>query len=131
MNKRNIDREIKIAYTKQAIKWCEYNLGINERKRKKLEVIISDRKRKSGKFVYYGNYCFYRNKMVIYIENCKSLKEIVSTIIHEYTHYLQSRTKYEAYEEYYYYSNHPYERQARRNEIKYTKICLSFIRKKL
>ena len=65
---------------------------------------------------------------MIYIENCKTLDDVVSTIIHEYTHYLQSRTKYEKYEKEYYYSTNPYERQAKRNEIKYTKICLQDIK---
>jgi uncharacterized protein YjaZ len=131
MSRRDIDTELKIAYTKAALKWCEINLGINQRKRRKLELIISHRKRISGKFVFYGNYCFYRNRIVIYIPNCNTYKDIISTIIHEYTHYLQSRTKYEEYEKVHCYSTHPYERQAKRNEEKYTKVCLSDIRKVL
>jgi Zn-dependent peptidase ImmA (M78 family) len=129
MNRRDIDTELKITYTKAALEWCEINLGINERKRRKLKLIISHRKRVTGKFVFYGNYCFYRNRIVIYIPNCNTYKDIIATIIHEYTHYLQSRTKYEEYEKVYYYSTNPYERQAKRNEVKYTKMCLSDIRR--
>ena len=44
------------------------------------------------------------------------LYDIVSTVIHEYTHYLQSRNLYQKYEKVYYYSTNPYEREARRNE---------------
>jgi hypothetical protein len=36
MNRRDIDTELKITYTKAALEWCEINLGINERKRRKL-----------------------------------------------------------------------------------------------
>jgi Zn-dependent peptidase ImmA (M78 family) len=131
MSRGEIDTKLKITYAKSALEWCESTLGINTRKRRKLELRISERKRKSGKFFFYGNYCFYRNRIVIYISNCKTYKDIASTIIHEYTHYLQSRTKYEEYEKLYYYSTNPYERQAKRNEEKYTKMCLSDIRKNL
>jgi|LauGreDrversion4_2_1035121.scaffolds.fasta_scaffold08509_2 Zn-dependent peptidase ImmA (M78 family) len=131
MSRRDIDLELKKSYTKYAIKWCEENLGFNTRKRRKLLVVMSERKRTQGKFVYYGNYCLYKNQITIYVNNCETLKNLVSTIIHEYTHYLQPMGKYKEYEKYYYYSTHPFERQARRNETKYTSTCLSFIRGKL
>lgn len=129
MTKRDIDTELKIAYANATLQWCEDNLGINQRKRRKLELGISHKKRTSGRFIFYGKYCFYRNRIVIYVSNCKTFKDLISTIIHEYTHYLQSRTKYEEYEKTYYYSTNPYERQAKRNEVKYTKLCLSDIRR--
>jgi Zn-dependent peptidase ImmA (M78 family) len=91
---------------------------------------MSTIKRTQGKFVYYGNYCLYKNQITIYINNCETLKNLVSTIIHEYTHYLQPMGRYKEYEKYYYYSTHPFERQARRNETKYTDTCLSSIRGK-
>lgn len=130
MTKRDIDTELKITYANATLEWCKDNLGINERKRRELELGISHKKRMSGKFIFYGKYCFYRNRIVIYIENCVTLKDLISTIIHEYTHYLQSRTKYAEYEKTYYYSTNPYERQAKRNEVKYTKLCLSDIRRR-
>ncbi len=131
MSKRDIDFELKKSYAKHALKWCEDNLGTNTRKRKKLLLVMSPRKRTQGKFVYYGNYCLYKNQITIYINNCDTLKNLVSTIIHEYTHYLQPMSRYKEYEKYYYYSTHPFERQARRNEVKYTNPCLSSIRGKL
>jgi len=130
MNRRDIDYELRKSYTKYALKWCEENLGINPRKRKKLSLVISERKRKKGKFVYYGNYCSNKNQITIYIKNCDSMKDLISTIIHEYTHYLQPMGRYKEYEKYYYYSTHPFERQAKRNETRYTQPCLSFIRNK-
>lgn len=130
MSKRDIDLELKKSYAKYALRWCEDNLGINPRKRKRLSLVVSIRKRMQGKFVYYGNYCHNRNQITIYINNCSTLKELISTIIHEYTHYLQPMGRYKEYEKYYYYSTHPFERQAKRNEVKYTQPCLSSIRGK-
>lgn len=131
MHKDPIEYKLKRAYITQAIKWCEENIGINTRKRRELLVELSYRSRKMKKYLVYGNYCFFRNKIVIYVPNCKNRYDLISTLIHEYTHYLQSRCKYKHYEEQYSYSRNPYERQARRNELKYTKKCMRSIRKSI
>ena len=67
MSKSPIDDEIKIIYTKMSLDWCKENLGINERKRSELQLIISNKKRKKGKYVLYGSYCFFKNRIIIYI----------------------------------------------------------------
>ena len=131
MAKRYDDIEIKTQYAMEAYKWCRKNFGLSDTKRRKLDFIISTQQRKKGRFRFLGNYCFWRNRMVIYAPNCESLVEIVSTVIHEYTHYLQSGPQYRRYEKDYYYSTNPYEREAKRNEEKYAKICLKEIRKKI
>lgn len=131
MSKNIIDNEIKEIYTKMTLKWCEDNLGINDRKKRELKLTIRNTERKKGKYIIYGSYCFYRNRILIYLPNCLNLDDIVSTMIHEYTHYLQSRTKYEMYEKTHFYSTNPLEKQAKKNELKYTKICLKEIRKSL
>lgn len=128
MSKSFIDIETKEIYAKMTLRWCKRNLGINKRKRTKLILDFSPKYRKKKQMIYYGTYCFYRNRILIYLNNCKSLNDIVSTIIHEYTHYLQSRTKYMLYEKMYYYSHNPYERQAKRNEKKYTSRCIKDIK---
>ena len=128
MDRRNIDATIKKKYVLETLKWCKSYFGINTRKRTKLKVNFSDKNRKIKNSIVFGNYCFYRNTITIYLPNCKSADEIVSTTIHEYTHYLQSRIKYKDYEKYYYYSTHPCEREARRNEEKYTKVCLKEVK---
>ena len=130
MARRYHDIELKTQYANMAIKWCRKNLGLNERKRKNLDFVVMDKSRKKGRFNFLGNYCFYRNRMVIYAPNCENIYEIVSTVIHEYTHYLQSGPQYRKYEKDYYYSTNPYEKEAKRNEDKYTKICLKEIKKK-
>ena len=57
------------------------------------------------------------------------MEELVSTVIHEYTHYLQVRRKYREYEKVKFYSQNPFEIQAKRNEERYTKTCINEIRK--
>ena len=128
MGKKNSNFELKKKYALMAIKWCKNYLGENDRKRSKLLFEFTTRKRSDKKSMVYGNYCFYRNKMTIHEPACETLYDIVSTVIHEYTHYLQSRTLYKKYQEKYYYSTNPYEREAKRNEEKYSKMCLKYIK---
>lgn len=131
MAKRTCDINLKKQYSVLALKWCKENFGINDRKRSKLSFEFTNRKRTLKGHMVYGNYCFYRNKMTIHEQACETLYDIVSTVIHEYTHYLQSRPKYLKYQKDYYYSTNPYEREAKRNEDKYTKLCLNYIKKQL
>lgn len=129
----NKEKHIKLKkrYAILTIKWCRQNLGINERKKTKLDFEFTTRKRTIKKYPVYGNYCFWRNKITLHEPTCNTIKDVVSTIIHEYTHYLQSRPKYQEYQRKYYYSANPYEREARRNEEKYTSICIKEIKKYL
>jgi hypothetical protein len=131
MLKKQQNIELKKRYALEAVKWCKNYFGESDTKRRKLDFYISDKERKTGRFLFMGNYCFFRNRMVIYVNNCQDLRETVATVIHEYTHYLQSGPQYKRYEETHYYSTNPYEREAKRNEEKYAKICLKEIRNKL
>jgi uncharacterized protein YjaZ len=128
---RTIDIGSKVYYAEEALKWCKDNFGLCDRKRRKLLFNVSERKRKSGNSDIYGNYCFWRNKITLYLPNNTTIHDIVATMIHEYTHYLQSRTRYNNYEKTHYYSHNPLEREARRNEEKYTKICIRHIKKNM
>jgi hypothetical protein len=132
MAKRTCDINLKKEYAILALKWCKEFFGENDRKRSKLQFEFTERKRTCcGGHMVYGNYCFYRNKMTIHEPACNTIYEVVSTVIHEYTHYLQSRPQYKLYQDYYYYSHNPYEREAKRNENKYTKLCIKNIKKLL
>lgn len=123
--------EKKEQYALLAFLWCQENFGICKRKKKKLEFIFTH---KNGYYQYnkripiFGCYCNYRNRITIYEPKCKKLSEVVSTVIHEYTHYLQSSYQYEIYEKKYPYSKNPYEIEAVKNERKYTKICMKYIK---
>lgn len=132
MAKRNLDFELnKKKYTALTIKWCKQNFGVNERKRTKLKIEVTSRKRTIKKSIIYGNYCFYRNKMTIHSDACKTISDLVGTVIHEYTHYLQSRNLYQQYEKTYSYYTNPCEKEARKNEKLYTKYCIKEIKKYL
>lgn len=128
MNKKFIDINQKKRLTNLTIRWCRDFFGVNERKRTKLKVTFSHRQRKIKKAIVFGNYCFWRNTITIYLPHCNSVDEIVSTVIHEYTHYLQSRLRYQSYQKEYYYSTNPYEKEARKNEDRYTKLCYKEIK---
>ncbi len=98
MAKRTCDINLKKQYAILTLKWCKEFFGENDRKRSKLRFEFTERKRTCcGGHMVYGNYCFYRNKMTIHEPACDTIYEIVSTVIHEYTHYLQSRPQYKRY----------------------------------
>lgn len=129
MSHSSIGFERKKKYALLALKWCKDFFGSNERKKKRLVFDFSKSKKDIKNQVLFGSYCFYQNKITVYGPNCETIYDVVSTVIHEYTHYLQSRTRYKNYEENYYYSTNPYEREAKRNEDKYTKTCIKDIKK--
>lgn len=128
---RTIDIGSKTYYAEQALKWCKSYFGLCDRKRRKLIFRVSERKRTMKGWDVYGNYCFWRNEMVIYLPNNRTIYDIVATVIHEYTHYLQVRNRYREYEKTHYYSQNPLEKQAKRNEDKYTKMCIYHIKKNM
>jgi len=129
MKNKTADFDAKKKCAVLAMKWCKTNLGVNKKKKNKIKISIRVRPKKEGKYFFYGDFNSKENKIIVYGANEQSLDDIVSTVIHEYTHYLQSTKKYWEYFETHYYSTHPYERQAKRNEIKYTSECLKEIKK--
>lgn len=132
MGKHTVPIEIKRLYALRAIRWCRDYMGVNNRRKSlpKISVRINFRKDETERFIK-GIYYSYENRIIVYDLNCKTIEDVVSTVIHEYTHYLQSMKKYWEYFQTHDYSRHPYERQARRNEIKYTKECIKTIKKGL
>jgi len=105
-----------------ALRWCKRHLGVN--KRKKFEPIWSVVK---GYDTDCGAYDADDNEIWIYWDQCEDVRELIATCIHEWTHQLQPiRTKYYKYPGSY--SRNPYEREARRNEDKYTKECWTHIK---
>lgn len=126
-NNQELDYLIKIKYSKLALKWCVNKFGKNNRKKR--ELILKPKKtiKYQKRSKVFGIYCFYRNTIYIYLNNCDSIKDIVSTIVHEYTHYLQSSTKYHYYQNVYYYTQNPLEIEAKTNETLYTNDCLNYI----
>lgn len=118
---------------RMTINWCKEVLGENHRRKNEFVVFVGPQPKrllkKYGK--YFGCYCCFENKLEVYPENNKNIKELIMTTIHEYTHYTQPiRSKYYTYEEQYGYHRNPFEVVARKNEGLY-KQCWKQIKNKI
>ena len=119
---QGLGRAPSIKIANMALRWCRRELGIN--KRKKFDPIWSV---VNGYDTDCGAYDADDNEVWIYWDQCGTVRELIATCIHEWTHQLQPiRTKYYKYPGSY--SRNPYEREARRNEEKYTKQCWTHIK---
>ena len=91
-------------------------------KRAKLTLKVKKSGVTARKYNELGHFKFWNNEMVIHSDLCASIRTLVSTVIHEYTHYLQPMEKnYVALYEIHGYNKHPYEIEARENEKMWTK----------
>ena len=74
---------------------------------------------------WHGEYDDEENEIVIYSKNITSKSDLAKTIVHEYTHYLQSPAWMKRYYDMgYEYHNHPYEKQAfMMEELNWKKVC--------
>jgi hypothetical protein len=122
------DKSTKVA--ELAFKWCQLKWG-SPLKTKDCDLVISyDRRYKR----YYGSYV---NRVIkVFPLNCKTKKDIIKTIIHEYCHFLQMPSLpdnriYCKLDEEWGYDLNPFEVQAREFENKYYKKCKKFIKDKL
>lgn len=114
-----------VRIANMVLRWCKKELGVN--KRKKFDPIWSIVKGDEG---LCGEYDHYENEVHVYWDQCENVRELIATCIHEWTHQLQPiRTKYFKYPGTY--SRNPYERQARRNEDKYTPIVWKQLKHKI
>jgi len=127
MKNEDIDYNIKGEYAKQALNWCHNYFGKCKRKKRKLLLKLSPKLKRKKRSIYFGEYSFYQNTLTVYLNNCKTLLDVVETVIHEYTHYLQPRTKYEYYLNVYSYTTNPFEIEAKSNEKIYGIKCLKII----
>lgn len=125
-----INEILKKKYATLTFKWCKKNLG-KPRRKKKVKFLVSKKiiyYDETEKEKLYGHYILEKNKIIIYIKVCKTIKDIVSSVIHEYTHYLQPNYKHLLYLKNYTYKKNPFEIEAKKNEILYTDICLKEIK---
>lgn len=115
------------------IQWCRESFGENHRRKNEFSVYVGPQPKrllkKYGK--YYGCYDCMENKLSVFPENNKNIKELIQTTIHEYTHYTQPiRSKYYKLEQQYGYTRNPFEVVARKNEELY-KLCWKQIKASL
>lgn len=121
MSRDEVTRLINIT-----LRWCKRHFGINRRKTWELtwRVIKSDDPRDCGQYLPE------ENQIEIYWNNMTSMKEIVATCIHEWTHYKQPiLTKYHKWNGSY--SKNPFEIEARKKEREFTPLCWNEIKDKV
>jgi len=107
---------------KKTIMWCRDFFGENHRRKNEFTYYVGPQPKqllkRYGK--YFGCYDCVENKLNVYPENNKNVRDLICTTIHEYTHYTQPiRSKYYKLDEQYGYINNPFEVVARTNEKLY------------
>jgi len=109
----------------ETIRWCETNLGT-----KRYAVNYCVRTLNDKHEPTYG--CYDHNKKIIMIfrNHAPTVKYIVKTVLHEYTHYLQNLRWYDNVLSKVGYNKHPQEKEANKNEILYSE-CWGSIKKNL
>lgn len=119
-------REIgRIAH--MTITWCKKNLGINQRKA--YQPIWSLSSHNEGDEIC-GDYDDVENEITIYYKNIDDVRELISTVIHEWTHQLQPcRSKYKKWKGSY--RKNPLEVEAYAAETLYTSPCWNEIKGKV
>lgn len=123
---KQLGRAPTVRIANMALRWCKRELGVNNRK--KYQPIWTVRKADWPDLC--GEYDDEANEVLIYYDSIDTVRELLATCIHEWTHQLQPiRTKYFKYPGSY--SRNPYERQARYNEKKYTPVLWADIKHKI
>lgn len=116
---------------RETIKWCREFLGENNRRKSKFKVFVGPQPKREKKEIgnCYGHFDCLKNKLSVFPEHNKNVRELIQTTIHEYTHYTQPiRSKYYTYDEQYGYLRNPFEVVARKNEGLY-KLCWKQLKK--
>lgn len=124
----SVDVDLKKKCAILTIKWCKVNMGVNKRRKQQLKISVRIRFKHKDDLKYYGVYYPDENRIIVYSKNCLTLEKVVETIIHEYTHYLQSSKKYFDFSKTHTYDDHPYEKEANKNQTKHTKVCFNEIK---
>lgn len=107
--------------------WCINNLPPPKKKGKLLEILFQwdDRHDEMGRFTSKYNW------ICVNMHHMSSVRDIVSTTIHEYCHATQDLKGYKKILREVGYNRHPQEKEANKYEKKYTTLCWKSIRKKI
>ena len=104
--------------------YCLHNIGLP--KRKSIPKFSIVKGKESGT---YGHYLSDEETIRVYYDECKSVGNLISTFIHEYTHHIQNLSKYDSILEKVGYRNHPMEIEANENAREHKQTCLELFRK--
>jgi len=133
---KNLERE-KVEII---IDWCIKKFGYSKyfKKHPKLRVYKSGGTSESYKYSNLGTY--YLGTITIYLGAHKSVKQLCSTVLHEYKHYLlsldeyfkiQSRLEKKGLKQLQINQEHPHEIKCREFEKKWVDLCFKELRNKL
>jgi hypothetical protein len=128
LNSKISARKEVLRIGRQIERWCRENMGTN------------NRKKYAPTITYYkslptdtcmGEYRHWDNELIIYYNNCRTIKDLVQTMIHEWQHQLQPMSKYESMLDEHGYEEHPLEIEAEAAELRYYKPLWIAIKPKL
>jgi len=111
----------------ETIKWCEANLG---KKCKSRTLKYKVRTLGPAYTPAYGMYDPVKNTIYVFRNHAPTVKMVVQSVLHEYTHFLQNLRWYGHVLSEVGYQNHPQEKQARVMETLYS-VCWGDIKRKL
>jgi hypothetical protein len=111
----------------ETINWCETNLGTKQRFK---TLKFSVRTLPKGYTPAYGCYDYHQNRIMVFRNYAPTVKMVVRSVLHEYTHFLQNLRWYNTVLQKVGYTNHPLEKEARVMETMYS-ICWNDIKNKL
>ena len=122
----------KAKFVNEVLNWCMNNMDYPTGHKYYPHVKICYYKTKRNRF---GDYTSNARLIRIFINNHSSVEELIDTIIHEYTHYLdmpfqKDQKEYNRYLKQKGYYDNPFEINARESANKYTSICLKAIKRK-
>ncbi len=103
--KRRVNIE-EIIY--KTLEWCIDKWGLNGRRKNELEIEI-DWEVKEGPM---GMYDYQDNLITIFVRNNKNIRDLVDTVIHEFTHQRQNMSQYHRVLKGVGYGDHPMEVEA-------------------
>ena len=122
----------KARFVNEVLNWCMNNMDYPIGHKYYPQVKICYYKTKRYRF---GDYTSNTRLIRIFINNHSSVEELIDTIIHEYTHYLdmpfqKDQNEYNRYLKQIGYYDNPFEINARETADKYTLICLKDMKRK-
>jgi hypothetical protein len=106
------------------LEYCIRNISLPKRKRVPKFSIVKGKE--SGT---YGHYFSDKETICVYYDECKSIGNLISTFIHEYTHHTQNLKNYQSILYKVGYRNHPMEIQANQLAKEHKQKCLELFRK--
>ena len=113
-----VDRKDAVRIGNMVKTWCRTHMGLNNKKQ--YELLVSYRQGYDASLV--GEYDPQEHEITVYWDNIENIKELIQTIIHEWTHSLQPLTsrwkEYNAEA----YSRNRFEKEAYESEKRYVEV---------